>query len=53
MIFSFPCVVDGEKKWKIVEGLSLDDFAKNRLKVTGEELLAERSEALAATGGQL
>ena len=27
----------------VVDGLTLDDFAKDRLKTTGEELLAERS----------
>lgn len=53
IIFSFPCVTDANKEWTIVPGLSLDDFAKDKLRVSGEELLAERSEALAATGGQL
>lgn len=54
VIFSFPCTVDpATKEWKVVGGLTLDDFAKDRLKLTGEELLAERGEALAATGGQL
>jgi len=54
VIFSFPCTVDPTtRQWKIVEGISLDDVAKDKLRVTGEELLAERSEALAATDGQL
>ncbi|KAI1286812.1 Malate dehydrogenase, cytoplasmic [Halotydeus destructor] len=54
VIFSFPCTVDAAtKQWKIVEGLNLDDVAKERLRLTGQELLEERSEALAATGGQL
>lgn len=53
VIFSFPCVVDGDRNWKVVEGLNHDDFAKERLRLTGEELVAERQEALAATGGQL
>lgn len=52
VIFSFPCTVEGGK-WKVVEGVQLDDVAKERLRITGEELLAERTEALAATDGQL
>lgn len=52
VIFSFPCTVEN-KEWKVVEGLSLDETAQQRLKTTGEELLAERGEALAATQGQL
>lgn len=52
VIFSFPCIVEA-KEWKVVDGLALDDTAKERLKITGEELLAERNEALAATQGQL
>lgn len=53
IIFSFPCKVDANKNWTIVDGLAHDDFAKERLRLTGEELVAERGEALAATGGQL
>ena len=53
VIFSFPCLTDANKEWKIVDGLALDDFAKNKLKISGEELLAERGEAMAATQGQL
>jgi len=54
VIFSFPCTVDpATRQWKVVEGYQLDEVAKERLRITGEELLAERSEALAATDGQL
>lgn len=50
VIFSFPVTVDAStKEWKIVDGITLDDFAKQRLRVTGEELLAERDDALSAT----
>lgn len=50
VIFSFPVTVDAAtREWKIVDGVPLDDFAKQRLKLTGEELLAEREEALSAT----
>jgi len=51
IIFSFPVTVDAKtKQWKIVENVPLDDVAKQRLKVTGDELVEERNDALAATG---
>jgi len=50
IIFSFPVTVDAAtKEWKVVDGVSLDDIAKQRLKATGDELLEEREEALSAT----
>jgi malate dehydrogenase len=39
--FGFPVVTDG-KGWKVEEGLHHDDFAKERIKATTEELLQER-----------
>ncbi|TKR66746.1 hypothetical protein L596_022993 [Steinernema carpocapsae] len=49
LIFSFPVTVDGQtKQWKIVQGLTLDDFAKEKIAVTTKELEEERAEALAA-----
>jgi len=54
VIFSFPCKVDAAtKEWSVVDGLSHDEVAKERLRLTGEELVAERGEALEATKGQL
>jgi len=49
VIFSFPVTVDASKQWKIVDGFELDAVAVEKLKITGAELLEERSEALAAT----
>jgi len=50
VIFSFPVTIDPKtKQWQIVEDVPLDDVAKQRLKTTGEELVEERTEALAAT----
>ncbi|KAE9549919.1 hypothetical protein FO519_006861 [Halicephalobus sp. NKZ332] len=49
LIFSFPVTIDGAtKEWKIVQGLSVDDFAKGKLSATTKELEEERSDALAA-----
>jgi malate dehydrogenase len=47
LIFSFPVEISN-KEWKIVQGLELDDFAKSKIKITTDELLAERDEALSA-----
>ena len=48
LVFSFPVTIDGlTKKWKIVQGLELNEFAKQKLAVTTKELEEERDEALA------
>ncbi|EDV58532.1 malate dehydrogenase, cytoplasmic [Drosophila erecta] len=45
VIFSFPVEIKN-KQWKIVPGLTLSDFAKTKLSVTGKELQEEKDEAL-------
>ncbi|CAH1184778.1 unnamed protein product [Phyllotreta striolata] len=48
VVFSFPVTIkDG--KWRIVEGLVIDDFAKEKLALTGAELEEEKREAVAIT----
>jgi len=47
VMFSFP-VTTKDKKWTIVQGLSIDDFAKGKLDATGKELCEERDDALSA-----
>lgn len=49
IVFSFPVQIVN-KQWKIVQGLNLDDFAKGKLTITGNELLEEREEAMAVCG---
>ncbi|KAF8386753.1 mdh-1 [Pristionchus pacificus] len=49
LIFSFPVTISNGE-WKIVQGLELNDFAKEKIAVTTKELLEERDEALAACG---
>jgi len=39
--FGFPVSSDG-RAWKVVEGLNLDDFAREKIRVTTEELIQER-----------
>jgi len=46
VMFSFPVnIKDGQ--WSIVQGLSMSDFAKEKLALTGKELCEERDEAMA------
>ncbi|CAD5226545.1 unnamed protein product [Bursaphelenchus okinawaensis] len=47
LIFSFPVTIQNGE-WKIVQGLELDDFAKEKIAATTKELVAERDDALAA-----
>ena len=49
LIFSFPVTIDvATREWKIVQGLELDDFAKEKIAVTTKELIDERNDALEA-----
>lgn len=41
--FGFPVRSDGQS-WSVVEGFELDDFAQAKIKITTDELLAEREE---------
>lgn len=43
--FSFP-VTCKNGEWKIVEGLKLTDFSKERIALTSKELLEEKAMAL-------
>jgi malate dehydrogenase len=40
--FGFPVSTDGIMGWKVVEGLEHDDDAKERIRITTEELVQER-----------
>lgn len=44
LIYSFP-VVCANGKWKIVQGLKIDDFSQKLMKETADELLSEKSSA--------
>ena len=49
---SFPIRTEDGKTWKIVEGLSLDEFSKEKVRESLEELLQEQAiaaEAMAAS----
>ena len=47
LTFGFPIQADGQGGWKVKEGFALDDFAHEKIKVTTDELLAERDEVRA------
>lgn len=49
LIYSFPVTIDKNRNWKIVDGLNLNDWAKDLIAKTEKELLDERSEAFEAT----
>ena len=45
VMFSFPVTI-ADQKWSIVQGLAMDDFAKEKMAATGKELCEEREEAM-------
>lgn len=47
VVFSYPVHVDSQRRWHIVTGLPMSDFARAKLEATGKELMEERDEALA------
>ena len=42
--YGFPVVADGAGGWSVVEGLTHDEFAQEKLRVTTEELEGERED---------
>ncbi|XP_054714568.1 malate dehydrogenase, cytoplasmic-like [Uloborus diversus] len=46
VIYSFPVTIGPNKKWNIVQGLQVNDFSQEKMKITGDELLQEKEEAL-------
>ena len=50
LMCSFPIEAAGKGKWKIVQGLKLDEFGKAKLAATVAELEEEKAAAAAAVG---
>jgi malate dehydrogenase len=48
--FGFPVVSDGDGGWSVVEGLEHSAFAKDRIRVTTEELLGEKADVAELLG---
>ncbi len=42
IISSFPCTTDGKGNWQIFKGFELNDYANRLIKISTDELLAER-----------
>jgi malate dehydrogenase len=47
LTFGFPVVADGSGSWKVKEDFEIDDFAKERIQITTDELASERDEVRA------
>ncbi|XP_005989614.1 malate dehydrogenase 1Ab, NAD (soluble) [Latimeria chalumnae] len=45
LIYSFPVMIK-DKTWKIVEGLPIDDFSREKMDLTAKELVEERDTAV-------
>jgi malate dehydrogenase len=48
LIFSFPLHIDVPGEWKIAKSFKVDDFAREKLKLTEDELKSEKVDADAA-----
>jgi malate dehydrogenase len=47
LTFGFPILSDGNGSWSVKENFELDEFAHERIKITTDELLAERDDVRA------
>lgn len=46
IMYSFPCAISPGGGWKIVDGLSINEFSREKMDKTATELLEERKMAL-------
>ncbi|MFA6119119.1 MAG: malate dehydrogenase [Parachlamydiales bacterium] len=44
LIFSFPCVSDGKGNYKIVENMQIDEYIKEKIKLSENELVEEKAQ---------
>jgi malate dehydrogenase len=42
--FGYPVMADGKGAWSVADGFKHDDFAQDKIRITTEELMAERDE---------
>ena len=49
LVYSFPVHCDKNKKWSIVQGLAIDDWARGLMDKTAQELIEEKNYALETT----
>lgn len=50
IITSMPIRVDGIGNWRVQEGISLNDFARDKIRISHEELLEERKVSFSQLG---
>jgi len=48
LIYSFPVAINADHSYSIVQGLQVDDFAREKMDATMKELLEEKNDAMAA-----
>lgn len=48
LIYSFPVTIKPDHTYSIVQGLSINDFAREKMDVTMKELIQERDDAVKA-----
>ncbi len=46
VVYSFPVTIKPGGEWKIVEGLTISDFAREKMDITAKELQDEKDTAL-------
>ncbi|XP_073247704.1 malate dehydrogenase, cytoplasmic-like isoform X2 [Porites lutea] len=42
IVYSYPVTISKDKKWQIVQGLTIDDFSREKMDATAKELLEEK-----------
>ena len=47
VVYSFPIQIGTDRSWKVVQGLPISDFAREKMEKTAKELVEEKETALA------
>lgn len=42
IVYSYPVTIGQNQEWKIVQGLPIDDFSREKMDATASELLQEK-----------
>lgn len=42
IVYSYPVTIGSDQEWKIVQGLPIDDFSREKMDATAKELLQEK-----------
>lgn len=49
LVYSYPVRIDKNRKWSIIQDLSVNDWARHLMDATAKELIEEKNDALEAT----